>query len=364
LNRAFGALKAGDTLYIRGGVYTETTANFQNIIGGDSWSTATTVAAYPGETVTIRPSSDTPTGRLAHFYGPNSHYIIIDGLILDAINVSADACRINDELGTGRAHHIRIKNSELKNARGNGCKVDGIGNEFINDKIHDNATFDFKPYGHGLYISASDNLVDGCLIYNNGGGNYASGVEAYLGALSASSPVDNIVVRNNTIYGHRFGAGIQLWNGSNDQAYNNVVYSNGGGIDVGTGASNTQIFNNTVYSNVAYAIQVHNSANTVIRNNITWLNGGAQPVTDAGSATYSQDHNITTDPLFVNPATGDFRLSSTNSPAYDGGVTISVVTSDKVGITRPQGTGYDVGAFEYPLGTLTLLPPQNLRIAP
>ena len=52
------------------------------------------------------------------------------------------------------------------------------------------------------------------------------------------------------------------------------------------------------------------------------------------------------DPKFVNAANLDFRLQST-SVLIDKGITISPAFNDKNGITRPQGTAWDIGAFEY-----------------
>ena len=50
-------------------------------------------------------------------------------------------------------------------------------------------------------------------------------------------------------------------------------------------------------------------------------------------------------PLFVNPGS-DFHLQST-SPAIDAGLTLSEVTEDYEHNSRPQGSGYDIGAYEY-----------------
>jgi hypothetical protein len=60
------------------------------------------------------------------------------------------------------------------------------------------------------------------------------------------------------------------------------------------------------------------------------------------------DHNLlsSTDPKFVNPTAGNFHLQS-NSPAINAGVTITNVTDDFDGISRPQGGAYDIGAYEY-----------------
>jgi hypothetical protein len=53
-----------------------------------------------------------------------------------------------------------------------------------------------------------------------------------------------------------------------------------------------------------------------------------------------------TNPAFVNPATRDYHLT-TASPAKDAGLTLSTVTTDLDGLTRPKGTAYDIGAYEF-----------------
>jgi len=58
---------------------------------------------------------------------------------------------------------------------------------------------------------------------------------------------------------------------------------------------------------------------------------------DAGS--------INADPLFNNPGS-DFTLQA-GSPARDAGTTIATVVQDKNGFSRPRGSAYDMGAYEY-----------------
>src|SRR5207302_55096 len=65
-------------------------------------------------------------------------------------------------------------------------------------------------------------------------------------------------------------------------------------------------------------------------------------------------------PLFVNLAAGDFHLQS-GSPLIDKGTTLSQVTNDYDGVSRPQGAGYDIGAFEY---FASLAPPSITSFTP
>jgi hypothetical protein len=56
--------------------------------------------------------------------------------------------------------------------------------------------------------------------------------------------------------------------------------------------------------------------------------------------------NISADPLFVDPAQGNYQLRI-GSPAIDSATSSNAV--DIVGTPRPQGLGYDMGAYEmYP----------------
>jgi len=51
------------------------------------------------------------------------------------------------------------------------------------------------------------------------------------------------------------------------------------------------------------------------------------------------------EPQFVDPDNGDFRLKP-GSPGIDAGATLPDVKTDLEGTPRPQGTAYDVGAYE------------------
>lgn len=62
--------------------------------------------------------------------------------------------------------------------------------------------------------------------------------------------------------------------------------------------------------------------------------------------------------VFENPAAGDFRLKA-GAALIDVGTTISGLTTDIIGTTRPQGAAYDIGAFEYASGGPPPTPPSG-----
>jgi hypothetical protein len=103
------------------------------------------------------------------------------------------------------------------------------------------------------------------------------------------------------------------------------------------------------------------AVNADIRNNIISTSGSASPIVIDGASSpgavidYNCYHNrsggsagpgahsIAADPKF----TSDFYLQS-DSPCIDTGVDLSTHhTTDKDGVSRPQGTGWDIGAYEF-----------------
>ena len=58
------------------------------------------------------------------------------------------------------------------------------------------------------------------------------------------------------------------------------------------------------------------------------------------------DGNFEGDPMFVEVDDGDLHLQE-GSAAIDAGMTLDNVTADIAGVERPQGTAYDIGAYEY-----------------
>jgi len=360
LTKGVRGLHPGDTLYVKSGTYAESLHN--KIPGGTSWSSPVTVAASPGHTVTMRP----PAGNsvVLSFAGSTKQYIVVNGFILDAVNVSADGIVINYGSTTGAAHHIRIINCEVKNAPIQGILVQtgADHNEFINLKVHDNGTTDF---GHGFYIKSSHNLVEKSLVYRNAG----LGVKIHHDQMTGVT--NNNIVRNNRIYqnarvGDR-GPGMILSSGSGNMAYNNLIWGNNGGIKVDyQQVSNTKVYNNVVYANTSWGILIGSgSRNARVKNNIVYQNSGPEIINN-GSGTLLSHNLVDVNPKFVNAAAYDFRLQA-SSPAINQGVTLSEVPRDYAGVSRPQGGSYDVGGYEYVVGTSSyageaLSPPMNLRV--
>ena len=269
IKSGLSCLKAGDTLYIRGGTYYERiNTQQQTVPSGTSWSTPVTIAAYPGETVTLQPSGFAVVQIIANA----QRYIIFDRLIFDGASVTNRVIDLDGQF-LGGAGYIRFTNCEIKNAPGNGVMT-GRGsnfNEFINCKIHDNSRY--LSSEHGLYIQSSNNLFDNCEIYNNRG----YGLHVYNGY--SGQRASNNVVRNTRAYNNStnsaHSAGILIGSGDGNMAYNNIAYGQPVGIMVGYNyATNSKVYNNTVYNNRVDGIQIRASSSTAsVTNNIAYSNG-------------------------------------------------------------------------------------------
>ena len=349
LSNAVTCLSAGDTLYIRGGTYTGSNntidSEVNTVPSGTSWSNAVTIRGYPGETVTIRPPNGIHGLRLT-LGAP--HYLIFQDFILDYVNDTIGMVGIY--LSSG-AHHNRFERLEVT-----GAKEFGIGfsrnngnspfNEVINSRIS-NSGFPGGPItnGHGFYISTSDNLFEGNEVFNNQGYGF------HLYDDAGPKFVARNVVRNNKIYNNglhpSLGYGlVQAW-GADNLIYNNLIYSNPGGILIYIDSENVGVYNNTIYSNTVaegIALQFYQSA-PIIHNNIVFANESSI-VDYGGTGSPVISNNFTTDPKFINASTNDFHLQS-SSPAINAGTTVSTVTTDFDGVSRPQGSAYDIGAYEF-----------------
>jgi PKD repeat protein len=106
-----------------------------------------------------------------------------------------------------------------------------------------------------------------------------------------------------------------------------------------------------VSQNFGGAVYSDQTASTAVLNSILW-NDVPDEVYGTVTVTYSDIEggfegagNIDADPLFVNAETGDLRLQQ-GSPAIDAGTAEGAPDVDIRLVPRPQGCGFDMGAYE------------------
>jgi parallel beta-helix repeat protein len=287
---AVARLRPGDTLYLRGGLYTnneyQAVDSLRGTVPGGTSSSPITIAGYPGERVTIQPPQTAQVIRLA---SSAQSYLIFEDLTLDYSN---NTTNLEGIYLSGGAHHNKFHRIELKYANGFGIVFSKSGgnsgfNEVIDCDIHDTGNGSGEPtIGHGAYVSTSDNVFRGNRIHDNQG--YGLHFYDNDGALLVSRNVvqDNQIFNNGTRSAQTYGV-VVAW-GDNNRISGNSIYGNRGGVLVYTRSNGAQVSGNTIYSNNPLeGILIQGAVGTVLSNNTVYGNGAGN-IIDLGERTVGQ----------------------------------------------------------------------------
>src|SRR5207237_255308 len=180
-------------------------------------------------------------------------------------------------------------------------------------------------------VKVTYNVVhDAMLQTTDGGGIYTFGTNGQ-GAEIAYNRVSNVKS------GGWGAVGIMLDNNSTNYViHHNLVWNTNHALKMNYAAKNNKVYNNTL-AGLTSSIDTSANANfggSVFRNNIF-----TKQVKFGGGATWSNNINPGTDARFVNPAGGNFQLSS-NSPAVNRGAFVSPYTNGYA------GSAPDIGALD------------------
>jgi hypothetical protein len=218
-----------------------------------------------------------------------------------------------------------------------------------------------------------DALIQGSHFENN----WCRSVNCDGGALANTSPsLGTLELRQTQFVGnHALGAGGAVFiagAGShlivNNLFDSNTAAGNGAGLYLG---NDTTIVHTTIASPTiapGQAIYINAGAvdiiNSIIASHTVGLKNAAGLVTSDYNVYFGNETDVvgvvtqsnieTLDPLFVDPAAGDYRLMISSS-ALDNGIDAGIYI-DIVGVTRPAGAGFDRGAYERPVIFRLMLP--------
>lgn len=291
---------------------------------------------------------------------------------------------------------IRIVLSDFVKIKNNTCSNNykwGIFTGFTNDILIEGNSCSYSEDEHGIYVSNSSDrptIINNHSFNNNGCGIHMNGDLS----MGDDGIISNAVVAGNIIHDNGVGGGsaINMDCVQDSKIYNNLLYNNHATgiamyqIDGAEGSKNNKIFNNTIIHPVdgRWAILVVNaSTGCTIYNNILinkhsfrgsiCLDEDSKPgfvsdynllvnrlSDDDGNSNMSltswqalgydahsqivQDENV----IFVNPVNSDYHLLESSQPTNIGtSLVSSVVNVDLDGIVRPQGSGFDIGCYEY-----------------
>ncbi len=373
ISHANTASQAGDVIYVMNGVS-------QTALDGASSALAITrsgtssapiaLLAYPGATVTI----GSETGQQ---YGVRTT-AVASNWVLGGITLRG----VFSALSIANSSNWRVLGNDIScpNGSGTGACVAAsaiTSSVFYRNLVHDvgsTTSTSLKLY-QAVQFDVGSHAIDF-------GWNEIANTRSCraLQFYSDTTALYNLTVRNNLIHNARCDginfATIDPALGA-VKAYNNVIYSAGtgpapGGIEssyscirvAGTNSAAVQVSNNTLYDcggrKNADSGAISASASAVLVDNIiSSLSGETYLAPNSNAALLSGSNNLffgagaiptfssaskNGDPKFVTPGS-NFRLQS-GSPAIDAGAN-SNVWRDIVQVARPQGTGFDMGAYEY-----------------
>ncbi len=371
---AIDKMNPGDTTYVRGGIYREQSIQFKK--SGTANAPIRLINA-PGESPVIEASPhNSGVGiSIINAGGVNKSmgWITIEGfeitkfqhaiLYRSAHNITIRGNWIHDI--SGRPDNL--ENLHSQGITGSGYKVtvdrnriERVGNfgGCINSPDHCNKD-------HGIYSNGSDYVITNNIFSNN----LCQGVQINGSQSSAYDPTKfagpefsgaaNWLIANNTFAYSHFCPGIVIWGekATGTQIVNNIFYENG------------IVKENSAAQGIVWT---GNGTGAQIKNNLFYASGdgSATPIAKGvEGVNYTQSGNLfnTVNPRFVNapatlPASPNFALTSL-SPAINRGLTNLSVGFDFLGVSRPQGGAFDIGAYEFVPGPLPK-PPSRITILP
>lgn len=313
-------------------------------------------------------------------FGPTSQHIIIENLTLTG-GYYGIQCQPNGGNRTFRNLGMRhFKNDAIKfHTTGNhddlveNCNFSSYGDFGIDTYGSSNQVFrnnEFKGVlgwrGGGAVKSLADSnhlVIEGNYIHDLGGRGWAaalelreskqvkvinnlivrvegSGISIYGNNSSLSSPVPDpasreISIVNNTIYNTKLPAIWLMKSSMNITVRNNIIFQRSGcsfNLRVDSGAETDFVSNfNNYYRFSGPAIR--------------WLSS-SYSTSEFTQVANQEANSFFKDPRFINTLASDFHLLP-DSPDIDRGGSEGASGRDKEGVPRPQGKGFDIGAYEY-----------------
>jgi len=345
----------GDIVELRAGTYSQDLFNWK--LGLEGWNKA----GVSGNPITIRGAAgETVVVGMLNINKTVAH----DWWVWDNLTFNGTLTGANNGFNTvftGLMNNVVIKNSIIQNGPRMCLQGKGTFNLITNVEIKDCGVEGVPHFDYGVYWSGADTIFEFIDMHD------AAGFGFHIFD-SGSNDVARNTVRYSTIRNvggtEPANAAIIISTGPDNKVYSNLIYDNHRGVQVDYRCHDCQVYNNTIFSNNGVAsngiaIGVSGgSDDVVVKNNIIYSNG-INGIDDNGTDTIFTNNHCDTaiegcgtttgssgDPLFTNEGAKDFTLQA-GSPVLDKGATLGAPFNlDYLGVLRPQGASYDIGAYE------------------
>ena len=396
LQHAAGLTQPGAIVYVMNGTYTNScpSCTVLDIAIPGTPSAWITYQAYPGQSPVI-----SFNGWEGIFFEPTAAYIQLSGLTVvgnnynvtlaqalaqsytspdPAFNGNCIALDGRQGTSTVRPNHIKILNNTVY-----ACGGGGIGTAWSDYvTISGNTIYDTSWYS--IYGSSAISTWENWNADSNTGykmiitGNRIFGNANLVPTLGSPVATDGegIIVDSTRNSAYQPSIGLDPYTGRTFIA-NNVIYNNGSAAIEVFQSNHVDVVNNSSYQDVYVPavtgrgdMNVNEATDVNVFNNIFYSAAGQNPVTVCCNATQidldyniyfggsnyagtvSGPHDLTADPLYLDPADANRLLVnlavSPNSPAVGSGTSNLAPTTDFAGNPRPGSKGYDRGAYQQP----------------
>jgi len=394
IQHAADTLIAGDTVYVKEGVYPERVAPQRS---GQPTATIT-YSAFPGDTVTIDGSGISLPEWAALFEIIGVDHILVSGF--EVINARTHPSNYGIAVESGS--HVTVENNHTDNTSSSGIIVWSSDHVTVaGNEIEHACNAGAQSENECLSVGETDS-------FEIVGNHVHHGNEIRGEGIDAKDGSSNGLVHGNHVHAvMSVGIYVDAWNKHtyNIDVYDNVVHDIEGdafsvGSEEGGLLENVRFFNNLGYGCKWLGLSVHQcctsshpvqnlviinntfhdngwqgsswgggildenaqATGVIIRNNLCSDNRSFQIAFESGGFG-TVDHNLIDgfrgyagetrgsdyqegDPLFIAPDQGDLHVGP-GSPAIDNGSADRAPDHDLDGMPRPQGAGFDIGAYEH-----------------
>lgn len=305
--------------------------NITSITGNNTFPIFTCTAALPIETildgVTVQNGVQTSGNGGGMTIRPNG-YVRNCRFLYNTASGQGGAILFN---GGGTIENSYFFNNNAK--LGGACHIAKISS--ITGCLFEN---NIAEQGGAIRSQATDGTIANCIIRNNTATTNGSGIYTQTATTSATKIINCLIYGNRTkVAIYMYGA--DIINCTVDGGDVNSVY-----VTTAGGKIINSVFTSDIQSDLATGVEFTNNAYAAIKGNDGWTNSNNLEITDGNFG-------------FTDAANGDYTLAST-SPLIDAGIDVSesytLAATDLIGTTRPQGTAYDLGAYECPYYTINV----------
>lgn len=306
---------------------------------------------------------------------------IIDGLTINKAGVGTGAaligrdgmniqyCKFTNNVSTGNGGALllngggNVKSCYFGNNKGNSGGGLHCGTAVGNTSEISNCLFESNEaaggannLGGALRSQAAGVLnVENCIFRNNSAVANGSALHIQLAAATNFTTVSNSLIYGNTTKGAVYMLGGTL---NNCTVANNPV----GGVYIASASVPSKIYNSVFWGANATSGGITSAASNSIAivQNTTYTSIQATNLTGSSNINnilLSSENTGSTEgifyPYFTDPINNDYSITH-QSALLNTGQTIASVTTDLAGFARPQGSAYDIGAYELPYYNVTI----------